>query len=538
MAGAALRLAVMTFCLSLLPCAASIAQGPCEGVSPAGNATLKAVSVVTGLSGRPLYVTAAPGDVDRVFIVEQDGPIWIKKRGTDPATRQLFLDLGAKVSTMGNEMGLLGMAFDPGHGNNGFFYVNYTEKIGMSIFSVVARYSVDPNNPDLGDPTSELRLLRYSQPESNHNGGHVRFGPDGFLYVSSGDGGSGGDPHGACGNGQNTGTLLGKILRIDPHPTSAGIPDCGGTSNYSIPADNPFLDGPGGDCDEIWAYGLRNPWRFDIDPQNGDLYVADVGQDCWEEVNHASGGSSGGENFGWRQMEGAHCFDSGDPNCDPGAVACIGSPDCMDPSLELPVLEYAHAGGACSITGGFVYRGCRMPNFDGVYFYGDFCAGFIRSFEIELGVVTNEQDWTDELDPGGQLGFGLTSFGHDARGEIYLVDRDGEILKILPPFTDLEVSGSGAADLFQLGTGGDWTWEDLEFSTMHPVASYRVYRGVPGGIFECVHSTAQAGWPAGDVMNPAPGDLIGYLVTAVSPDEEETLSGDPPGILSIVPCPP
>jgi glucose/arabinose dehydrogenase len=530
----------------ILAASTTIARGDCTGVAPVSNSALKTVPVATGLTGRPLYVTAPPGDVDRIFIVEQGGFVRIKKRGDPPGLVSTFLDIRAIVQAAPalNEMGLLGMAFDPDYASNGFFYVNYTEGLLPGPwFTIVARYSVSAGDPDIADPDSETRLLRFGQPQSNHNGGQILFGPDGYLYVATGGGGGAGDQgtgHGTCGNGQSLASLLGKILRLDVRGAApAGLaPDCGGAgSDYRIPADNPFAGGAGGPCDEIWSYGLRNPWRSAFDPANGDLYVADVGQNCWEEVNHVPGAGSGGENYGWRQMEGNHCFNVALPrNCDPPGALCSGSPPCHDPGFTDPVLEFPHLGGACSVTGGFVYRGCLMPGFGGIYFYGDYCAGFVRSFRIAGGSVTEERDWSAQVDPSGALVNSLTSFGLDARGEIYITDRDGTVLRILPPFTDLEVSGNGAAAPLLLGPGA-WTWEDLEASTMHPVSHYRIYRGEPGGGFTCIFTSPVPRWLGGDPEVPAEGSLFAYLVTAVSSEGEETRSGDPPHTLMAGSCP-
>lgn len=518
---------------------ASAAQDVCDGVSPVNNFQLDSVIVATGLT-QPLLVVAPPGDTDRIFILEQRGVVRLKHRGTSPGTLQTFIDIQAIVNSSGNEQGLLGMAFDPDYDTNGFFYLSYTR--ASSTASVISRFTVSAN-PDVADVSSLATLLLLAQPQANHNGGHILFGEDGMLYIGLGDGGGANDSgagHAACGNGQETENLLGTILRIDPTPpvgTNGG--DCGGTASalYGIPADNPLVDGPGGNCDEIYAWGLRNPWRFDID-DNSDLYIADVGQNCWEEVNYATSVDAAG-NYGWRSKEGSECFDTSNPfNCTPAVpIACFGSPSCTDPSLIDPVVEFGH-GGPCSITGGGVYRGCRMPNFDGAYFYGDFCAGFVRSFVMDgSGAVTNERDWTSAVDPGGALAFGLTSFGFDAQGEIYAVDRSGSISKFVPPFVNLEVSALGVNDTDQLllEASGNWSWEDLEFNTMIPTDFYRVYRGQPSGDFSCIHASLTPDWAAGDPLTPVPGELLAYVVTAVS-GSDESRSGDPDRPL-INPCP-
>ncbi len=513
----------------------------CSGVTPAANTALKTVPVVTGLTGRPLLIASPPGDRDRLFIVEQDGFVRLKKRGDAPGTVSTFLDISAKVQATPSldEMGLLGLAFDPDYAASGIFYVDYTEgPLNGPWFTVVARYVVSVSDPDVADPNSEQRLLRFQQPQSNHKGGELQFGPDGYLYISTGDGGGGGDQHGTCGNGQSTATLLGKLLRVDVRGVAPASlpPDCGGAAAYRVPADNPLASGIGGDCDEIWAFGLRNPWRSSFDAANGDLYIADVGQNCWEELDYAPGGDRGGENYGWRMMEGNHCYNNATPgNCNPNPATCSGVPPCNDPRFTDPVAEYDHSAG-CAVTGGYVYRGCLMPGFAGVYFYGDYCSGFIRSLRMSGGVAIDPRDWTTQLDPGNTLLNSLTSFGVDAQGEIYIANRQGSVLRILPPFPDLEVSGRGTASPLLLSQG-DWSWEDLSFVTMHPVASYRVYRGVPGGTFQCIFTTPVPRWTGGDPATPATGSLYAYVVTAVSPDGQETLDGVPPVALATGSCP-
>ncbi|HKY31209.1 MAG TPA: PQQ-dependent sugar dehydrogenase [Candidatus Polarisedimenticolia bacterium] len=533
---------------ALLACAAGwgaashcLALGDCAGIAPVGSTQLRAVPVATGLAGRPLFVASPPGDRDRLFIVMQSGTIRIKHRGDPASATTLFLDITSKVqaSTTLNEMGLLGLAFDPQFAANGRFYVNYTEGLlGGPWFTVVARYTVSAGDPDVADPGSEVRLLRFSQPQSNHNGGQLQFGLDGYLYISTGDGGGSGDQHGTCGNGQSLSTLHGKLLRVDVRDASpGGLPDCGGASAiYRVPSDNPFGDGVGGSaCDEIWDYGLRNPWRSSFDPLTGDLYLGDVGQNCWEEVNHVPG-PGGGRNYGWRQMEGRHCFNpAAQSNCDPAAVACGSSPPCGDPSLTLPIVEYSSVG-ACSVTGGYVYRGCQMPLLDGRYLYGDFCGGWVKSFVESGGLETDPVDHTPQLGIGSALAFGLTSFGVDDDGEIYVVDRDGVVYRLTPPFTDLEVSAAEAATPFAMGPPG-WSWEDLHHSMMQPVSSYRVHRGQPGGSFQCVFSSASPSWPGGDPAVPAAGAMHAYVVTAVNAAGQSTVSGAPPHTILPDPCP-
>ncbi|HEU5169938.1 MAG TPA: PQQ-dependent sugar dehydrogenase [Gemmatimonadales bacterium] len=368
--------------------------GACSGGTtgpPAPPVALALEPVATGLQF-PVDLTSPPGD-DRLFVVEKGGRIRIVRDGTIlPAA---FLDLSGQVST-GSEQGLLGLAFDPAYATNGRFVLNYTDPNGDTRISAL-RVSADP---DLADAASEQVLLAVDQPFSNHNGGQVAFGPDGYLYVALGDGGDGGDPFG---NGQSLATLLGKLLRIDLSATP-----------YAIPADNPFAAAAGpATRGEIWAYGLRNPWRFSFDRLTGDLYIGDVGQNRYEEidVSPAGAGAGRGANYGWNLLEGLHCYPSGD--------------GCDRTGLVPPVLEYDHGNG-CSVTGGYVYRGAALPALQGTYFYSDFCSGWIRSFRFANGGATDLQQW-DDLDPAGQV----TSFGQDARGELYVLTAAGTVYRIV-----------------------------------------------------------------------------------------------------------
>ena len=340
----------------------------------------------------PLDLQVAPGDTARLFIAEKTGRIRILKNGAlNPAP---FLDISSRVSN-GSEQGLLGLAFHPQYATNHRFYVDYTDGSGNThVVEFLAS-----TNPDSASAT-EREILFVTQPASNHNGGQLAFGPDGYLYIALGDGGGGGDQFH---NGQNLGSLLAKILRLN---VDSGSP-------YSIPPGNPFV-GRTGAREETWDYGLRNPWRFSFDRSNGDLYIADVGQDSWEELDYEPHGA-GGKNYGWNIMEGLHCF---------------GSLTCNQTGLTLPVVEYSHLDG-CSVTGGYVYRGTEIPELDGVYFYGDYCTGIIRSFRIDQGQATNQTDWTSALrtQSGGQMQ-GLSSFGQDARGELYILLLSGEVYRI------------------------------------------------------------------------------------------------------------
>lgn len=330
---------------------------------------------------------------ERLFVVEQGGRIKIMQPNGD-VNADLFLDISSQISS-GGERGLLGLAFHPDYSNNGFFYVYYTKPNGDSQIS---RFSVDSNNPDLADPGSELPLLDFEQPFSNHNGGCLAFGPDGFLYISSGDGGSGGDPGNRA---QNTTLLLGKLLRIDIDTPSGG-------NNYSIPPDNPFA-GSTANAQEIWAYGLRNPWKFSFDSANGDIWIGDVGQGEVEEIDKAAL-IDAGLNYGWRCYEGSEPFNT------------AGCPPVAD--LTFPIAEYSSASNTsnCSITGGNVYRGTEYPDFVGLYFFADVCSGLI-------GTVDQNGNLTEH----GTFGGSWVSFGEDVNNELYIVSITGSISRVRQP---------------------------------------------------------------------------------------------------------
>jgi glucose/arabinose dehydrogenase len=342
--------------------------------------------VVAGLDGTTTIASA--GD-SRLFITRQLGLIRIFKEGALlPAP---FLDVSGKVSCCG-EQGLLGLAFDPHFQENGRLFVDYTDAAGNTR---IERYSVSASDPDRANPDSALLILEIHQPFANHNGGELQFGPDGFLYVGMGDGGSHGDPGN---NAQNPSSLLGKILRID---VDSGSP-------YSIPLSNPFVSLLGA-RPEIWAWGLRNPWRFSFDRRDGDLWIGDVGQDSWEEIDLQPAASRGGENYGWRRMEGSHCFDP--------------RTGCREASMTLPIFEYSHSEG-CAITGGYRYRGSRYPRLYGLYLYADYCSG-------EIWGLAEEEDGTWTRHDLLKTTLSITTFGEDSGGELYLADQDGSLYSVV-----------------------------------------------------------------------------------------------------------
>jgi glucose/arabinose dehydrogenase len=374
---------IFTLILMLGACGANSDPTP-----PPPPSALNLELVASGLNN-PVYLTALPNDQQRLFVVEQVGRIRIIRNGQLLATP--FLDIRAKVS-FGGEQGLFSVAFHPNYASNGWFFVNFTDVNGDTQ---VERYTVSPTNPDSARATSALTVISVDQPFPNHNGGQLQFGPDGMLYIGMGDGGSGGDPQN---HGQNRATLLGDLLRINVDQ----LP-------YIVPPDNPYV-GSTEFRREIWASGLRNPWRFSFDAPSGMLYVADVGQNNWEEIN-AVPASQAGVNYGWRLMEGARCF--------------IPS-NCSQSGLQLPVHEYDHTSGNCSVTGGYVYRGTRIPGIVGHYFYADYCAAILRSFRLVNGVATDHRTWSVT---GLQQ---VTSFGVDAAGELYILTGNGRVNRIIP----------------------------------------------------------------------------------------------------------
>ena len=378
-------------CLWLAGCRAapSIQEAPpltpSQPTPPAAQLASVTLQRIAGNFQRPTYLTHAFDD--RLFIVEQAGRVSIIAGGQRLA--EPFLDISRQVESGGNEQGLLSLAFHPTDHDR--FFVNYTDLQGDTRIS---EFLVTAENRDRADAGSERTLLTVAQPYGNHNGGQIKFGPDGYLYIGMGDGGASGDPHGY---GQNRDTLLGALLRLDVDQAQP----------YAIPPDNPFLNDPAS-RPEIWAYGLRNPWRFSFDRLTGDLYIADVGQNAWEELNFVTA-SSGGENYGWNRLEGTHCFN---PRL------------CRADGTLLPILEYDHNDG-CSITGGYVYRGTQFPSLSGHYFFSDYCGGVIWNLRH------NDADW--QKNPLLETNLNISSFGEDAAGDLYVLDHAGGDVYQLQP---------------------------------------------------------------------------------------------------------
>ena len=346
------------------------------------------VEVTSGLT-QPVGVVHAGDNSDRLFIVERAGVIQLLKPGSPQVEAIPFLDIRTLVDDLRSEQGLLGLAFDPQYESNGYFYVNYIANGSSNDTTKISRFTVDSSNPDIADPNSKLDILKYTQYAWNHNGGDLHFGPDGYLYIASGDGGGSNDPQN---NGQNTSSLLGAILRIDVHNTDNRI-------NYSIPSDNPFNN-------EIWLYGLRNPWRFSFDTATGDLYIADVGQNAREEVNVVPAGI-GGLNLGWDCREGF-----------------INSSGCTG-TFHDPIYDYNHSIGS-SVTGGYVYRGNTFPNFQGWYFFADFNSN--RLFQTNGTIATGLQSEMTTVNGGAS---NISSFGQSKSGELYAVAYSGKLYRII-----------------------------------------------------------------------------------------------------------
>jgi len=399
---------------------------PCLVTLALAQTPLTTELVATG-AVKPLWAGQPPGDTTRLFVLEQqqaDIEIFHLPGGVKNPTP--FLDLTGKVNTGANERGLLGLAFDSDYAETGFFWVYYTRAGDAAL--IIERYTVPDqvNDPDHADPLSGLVILGpITHQDVNHNGGNIILGPDDKLWIGTGDGGAANDTgafhHEPGGNAQWGLTLLGKLLRFN--------------KDGSVPADNPHV-GDANFLPEIWALGLRNPWRWSFDRDTGDLWIGDVGQNQREEVDFRPASSVGGENYGWRCMEGFNCT---------GLTGCI----CNDAALTLPIQTYGHGTGKCSITGGFVYRGDAIPDLSGTYFYGDYCTAQLWSLRYDGVAVSEFMERTAELDPPGATTIapqGPTSFGEDANGEMYIVDQQGQIFRIKPagPFTGLGKALAGS----------------------------------------------------------------------------------------------
>lgn len=382
------RIPVILFCAVVLSFISCNSDNETISNSIPDNA-VSLVNAFPNLSfSRPLDLQSPSDNTDRIFVAEQGGTIKVFQNDSSVQTTATFLDIGNNISSTG-ELGLLGFAFHPNYQTNGFFFVMYTPSNNLCV---VSRFQVSETNPDETDINSETVLLRIPQPATNHNGGQLAFGPDGFLYIASGDGGGSGDPDG---NAQNLNNLLGKILRVDVNSTGDG-------SDYAIPSDNPFInvDESRG---EIYAYGLRNPWRFSFDVQTDRIWVGDVGQGELEEIDIIEKGG----NYGWNVLEGNSCYNS---------------TDCDSSGTVAPVFEYNHDANDKSVTGGYVYRGSKVPSLEGFYIYGDFISGRIWALSTNLGgTLTNKLIADTELS--------IASFGTDSNNEIFVCSFDGNIYR-------------------------------------------------------------------------------------------------------------
>ena len=384
--------ALLGACAALLSAAVASAQ-PAITLTPLGSG---------GVVSAPLHVATPHDGTGRLFVVSQEGVIKIWKNGAYLSTP--FLDITSLV-TYSDEQGLLSMDFHPDYATNGYFYVYYVDKLTTPGSVTIARYSVSAGNPDVADPASAQILLVIPNPfDDTHRGGRLEFGPDGYLYAGIGDSGGVGDPDNRA---QNTSSLFGKLLRIDVNGTGA-IP-CGQSDPmpYAIPPSNPFV-GVAGACEEIWAYGFRNPWRYSFDRQTGDMFIADVGEDSWEEIDFQPAGDGGGENYGWRKMEGDHCYNP-PTNCDDG-------------TLVHPIMEYPHSATRCAVIGGFRYRGTLIPDLVGMYVFGDLCSGEVFGATLSGGTwsFVTLKDTT----------YVLSGFGEDDAGELYLTNLSGLVYRL------------------------------------------------------------------------------------------------------------
>jgi hypothetical protein len=501
--------AVLLFVVS-----AAFGQAPdCTGISGVHNTDpdlineLDTVLVADGLIN-PIFVTAAPGDDERLFVVEQAGRIKVIKDGVVQPTP--FINIQSVVNTSGTERGLLGMAFHPDYANNGYFFVYYTA-VSPSGALTVARYQ--RSTPDVANPASAEIVIAVPHPISNHNAGMIAFSPvDGHLYVGTGDGGSGCDPGPSPGNSQNLNSLLGKMLRLNvdslPYTTTG----------------NPFDGGTPGE-DEIWDIGLRNPWRWSFDRVTGAQYIGDVGQNQWEEVDCSRPTSNGAFNYGWVNMEGTH----GCPN-----PSCGTQNPCPPANYLGPIREYPIGSAGRSVVGGYVYRGCRMPDLHGTYFYSDYYSHFVLTLRTDAFCSTSalpDVSRAGDLAPFGVIN-NIASYGEDNQGELYMVDRGGQIYKVVPELFIMEVSGQGAAQQLMANADGEFEWEDLEASSDASVRAYKVYRsdtyvaGIGPIDFQCEALLFQeplTTW--GETQDPATGQVFYYLVAAQNADVEETVPG-------------
>jgi uncharacterized repeat protein (TIGR01451 family) len=427
--------------------------------SPAGAIQLQ--SIATGLTS-PVVITNADDGSGRLFLVEQPGLIRIYD-GTQVLSTP-FLDITGVV-TGGGERGLLGLAFHPDYPATPYFYVHYTCAAGSVSCAdegdvVIARFQVSAD-PNVADPSSEVVILTVAKPEDNHNGGQLNFGPtDNYLYIALGDGGGAGDNHPPIGNGQSLTTLLGKILRIDVDNVQPPL-------NYGIPAGNPFVNNPPA-RGEIWAYGLRNPWRFSFDRTTADMFIGDVGQACYEEVDFQPAASGGGENYGWRIMEGAHCFDlSNFGNC--------SFSGCNTAGLTLPILEHPQGTGDCSVIAGYRYRGAAIPSLAGTFVHGDYCAGVIR------GAVESGGNWTSTvlLTPG----FPISTFGEDEAGELYVADHFAGAIYRIVDFApaDLSLTQTDSTDPVAAGDPMSYTLT-VNNNSAGPSVGVSLTELLPGGV--------------------------------------------------------
>lgn len=403
--------------MSTFVLAAGLAVTGISAATHGGDIDVASTRLVAGLN-LPTFVTHAPGDDERLFILEKPGRIKVFNLESGHINQQNFLDIVSLVgggTSFGSEQGLLGLAFHPNYQENGYFYVHYTNTSGANT---IRRYSVQVNNPDLADPTSGLTLLVNSQIFANHNGGWLGFGPEGYLYAAIGDGGGAGD---TGNNGQDIGNLLGTMIRID-----VDNPDRG--SNYGIPDDNPFVGEDG--RDEIWGFGLRHPWRNSFDRLTGDLWIGDVGQGSREEIDFQPAGDGAGWNYGWRCYEGNQPF-----NLNPPA----GDPPCPDyEDTAQPIHVYPISGQSeCAVVGGYVYRGCAMPELQGIYLFGDYCSAKVWAMEFDGQDVQSVTNIQSQLSPSVE-GFNIStisSFGEDNTGEVYILSNsttNGALFKIIP----------------------------------------------------------------------------------------------------------